>query len=170
MIDVLFRTKKPAWMFHDGAMRDGGQASVRTEWKYFMNHFKVLHNYPPYPRRMPNSRVSLNMNQAFLPAAKRHGHVELFCCCSSCSWQDVWLKRGNLCFLDHALHFELRSVVCNGAEENQTHCCDPYGLRVQEQPLFLVCSSIMYYFQSYRSSPIEVKIVMLEQIKNIGCS
>ena len=77
MIDVLFRTKKPAWMFHDGAMRDGGQASVRTEWKYFMNHFKVHHNYPPYPRRMPNSRVSLNMNQAFLPAAKRHGHAEV---------------------------------------------------------------------------------------------
>jgi len=44
MIDVLFRTKKPAWMFHDGAMRDGGQASVRTEWKYFMNHFKAAEN------------------------------------------------------------------------------------------------------------------------------
>ena len=33
--------------------------------------------------------------------------------------------------------------MCNGAEENQAHCCDPYGLRVQEQPLFLVFSSII---------------------------
>ena len=41
-----------------------------------------------------------------------------------------------------ALHLELRSVTCNGAEENQAHRCDPYDLRVQEQPLFLVCSSI----------------------------
>ena len=24
--------------------------------------------------------------------------------------------------------------MCNGAEENQAHCCNPYGLRVQEQP------------------------------------
>ena len=31
--------------------------------------------------------------------------------------------------------------MCNGAEEKQAHSCDPYGLRVQEQPLFLVCSS-----------------------------
>ena len=35
--------------------------------------------------------------------------------------------------------------MCNGAEENQAHCCDPYGLRVQEQPLFLVCSSITIF-------------------------
>ena len=41
-----------------------------------------------------------------------------------------------------ALHLELRSVTCNGAEENHAHRCDPYDLRVQEQPLFLVCSSI----------------------------
>ena len=40
------------------------------------------------------------------------------------------------------LHLELRFVTCNGAEENQAHRCDPYDLRVQEQPLFLVCSSI----------------------------
>ena len=40
------------------------------------------------------------------------------------------------------LHLELRSVTCNGTEENQAHRCDPYDLRVQEQPLFLVCSSI----------------------------
>ena len=40
------------------------------------------------------------------------------------------------------LHLESRSVMCNGAEEKQAHSCDPYGLRVQEQPLFLVCSSI----------------------------
>ena len=46
----------------------------------------------------------------------------------------------NLCLA--ALHLELRSVTCNGAEENQAHRCDPYDLRVQEQPLFLVCSSI----------------------------
>ena len=40
------------------------------------------------------------------------------------------------------LHLELWSIMCNGADENQAYCCDPYGLRVQEQPLFLVCSSI----------------------------
>ena len=44
--------------------------------------------------------------------------------------------------LPQALHLELRFVTCNGAEENQAHRCDPYDLRVQEQPLFLVCSSI----------------------------
>ena len=27
-------------------------------------------------------------------------------------------------------------MICNGAEENQAHHCDNYGLRVQEQPLF----------------------------------
>ena len=42
----------------------------------------------------------------------------------------------------NTLHLELRSVACNGAEENQAHRCDPYDLRVQEHPLFLVCSSI----------------------------
>ena len=41
-----------------------------------------------------------------------------------------------------SLHLELRYVTCNGAEENQAHRCDPYDLRVQEQPLFLVYSSI----------------------------
>ena len=35
--------------------------------------------------------------------------------------------------------------MCNSAEENQAHCCDPYGLRVQEQPYFLVCSSITIF-------------------------
>ena len=35
------------------------------------------------------------------------------------------------------LHLEIRSVMCIGAEENYAHRCDPYGLRVQEQPLFL---------------------------------
>ena len=44
-----------------------------------------------------------------------------------------------------SLHLEWRSVMCNGAEENQAHRCDPYGLRVQEQPLFLVCSSITIF-------------------------
>ena len=34
--------------------------------------------------------------------------------------------------------------MCNGAEEKQAHRCDPYGLRVQEQPLFLVCSRIFF--------------------------
>ena len=40
-------------------------------------------------------------------------------------------------------HFtlEIGFVMCVGAKENQAHRCDPYGLRVQEQPLFLVCSS-----------------------------
>ena len=46
----------------------------------------------------------------------------------------------NACLL--TLHLELRSVTCNGAEENKAHRCDPYDVRVQEQPLFLVCSSI----------------------------
>ena len=44
-----------------------------------------------------------------------------------------------------ALHLELRFVTCNGAEENQAHRCDPYGLQVQEQPLFLVFSSITIF-------------------------
>ena len=33
-----------------------------------------------------------------------------------------------------------------GADENQAHRrCDPYGVRDQEQPLFLVCSSIIIF-------------------------
>ena len=44
-----------------------------------------------------------------------------------------------------ALHLEIGFVMCVGAEENQAHHCDPYGLRVQEQPLFLVCSSITIF-------------------------
>ena len=43
------------------------------------------------------------------------------------------------------LHLEMWSIMCNGADENQAHRCDPYGLRVQEQPLFLVCSSITIF-------------------------
>ena len=58
--------------------------------------------------------------------------------------------------------------MCVGAEENQAHRCDFYGLRVQEQPLFLVSFSTVFF--SYGSSPIEVKILMLEQTKNKGCS
>ena len=54
-------------------------------------------------------------------------------------------------FACRALHLELRSVMCNGAEENQAHRCDPYGLRVQEQPLFLVCSSITIFTSIHRS-------------------
>ena len=49
--------------------------------------------------------------------------------------------------------------MCNGAEENQAYCCNPYGLRVQEQPLFLVYSSINII------TSMGVKIVMLEQTK-----
>ena len=48
--------------------------------------------------------------------------------------------------------------MCNGAEENQAHCCDPYGLRVQEQPLFLVCSRIVFlllWIKSHRSKNID---------------
>ena len=44
--------------------------------------------------------------------------------------------------------------MCNGAEEKQAYPCDPYGLRVQEQPLFLVCSSIVFlllWIKSHRS-------------------
>ena len=38
----------------------------------------------------------------FLPAAKRHGHAELFrSCCCCCAWHDVWLKTGNFCFFVH---------------------------------------------------------------------
>ena len=37
--------------------------------------------------------------------------------------------------LSVTLPLEMRSVMCVGAEENQAHRCDPYGLRVQEQPL-----------------------------------
>ena len=58
--------------------------------------------------------------------------------------------------------------MCNGAEEKQAHRCDPYGLRAQEQTLFLVCSRFVFY--SYGLSPIEVKLLMLEQTKNKGCS
>ena len=43
------------------------------------------------------------------------------------------------------------SIMCNGADENQAHRCDPYGLRVQEQPLFLVCSSITIFTSIHRS-------------------
>ena len=57
----------------------------------------------------------------------------------------------SLVLLDITLHLELRSVMCNGAEENQAHRCDPYGLRVQEQPLFLVCSSITIFTSIHRS-------------------
>ena len=47
-----------------------------------------------------------------------------------------------------------RFVTCNGAEENQAHRCDHYDLRVQEQPLFLVCSRIVFlllWIKSHRS-------------------
>ena len=69
------------------------------------------------------------------------------------------------------LHLEIEFVVCFGAEENQAHCCDPYGLRVQDSGTTFIFGLLQhYYFHSYRSSPIEVKIVMLEQTKNKGCS
>ena len=48
--------------------------------------------------------------------------------------------------------------MCNCAEEKQTHRCDPYGLRVQEQPLFLVCSRIVFlllWIKSHRSKNID---------------
>ena len=47
--------------------------------------------------------------------------------------------------------------MCNGAEEKQADRCDPYGLRVQEQPLFLVCSRIgflLLWIKSHRSKNI----------------
>ena len=50
-----------------------------------------------------------------------------------------------------SLHLDLGFVMCGGAEENQVHRCDPYGLRVQEQPLFLVCSSITIFTPMDRS-------------------
>ena len=59
--------------------------------------------------------------------------------------------------MTRTLHLELRSVMCIGAEENKAHCCDPYGLRVQELPLFLVCSRIVFlllWIKSHRSKNI----------------
>ena len=56
------------------------------------------------------------------------------------------------------LHLESRSVMCIGAEEKQAHRCDPYDLRVQEQPLFLVCSSTVFlllWIKSHRSTNID---------------
>ena len=54
-------------------------------------------------------------------------------------------------FLILSLHLEMWSIMCNGADENQAHRCDPYVLRVQEQPLFLVCSSITIFTPMDRS-------------------
>ena len=57
-----------------------------------------------------------------------------------------------------ALHLESRPVMCNGAEEKQANRCDPHGLRVHEQPLFLVCSSIVFlllWIKSHRSKIID---------------
>ena len=34
--------------------------------------------------------------------------------------------------------------MCNGAEENQAHCCNPYGPRVQEQPLFWAAPASLF--------------------------
>ena len=51
----------------------------------------------------------------------------------------------------YTLHLESRSVMCHGAKEKQAHRCDPYGLRVQEQPLFLVCSRIAFLLLSIKS-------------------
>ena len=68
-----------------------------------------------------------------------------------------WEQLQNHCEGSWALHLELRFVTCNGAEENQAHRCDPYDLRVQEQPLFLVCSRIVFlllWIKSHRSKNI----------------
>ena len=49
---------------------------------------------------------------------------------------------------------KLRLSTCNGAEENQVHCCDSNGPRVQKQPLFLVCYIIAIFTlwpESHRS-------------------
>ena len=43
------------------------------------------------------------------------------------------------------LILEMMSIMCNGAEGSQADGCDPYGPRVQEQPLFLVCSIITIF-------------------------
>ena len=59
------------------------------------------------------------------------------------SWASGRVPKGLSCVA--ALHLEMWSIMCNGADENQAHHCDPYGLRVQEQPLFLVCSSITIF-------------------------
>ena len=40
----------------------------------------------------------------------------------------------NLKNVTMTLLLEIRSAMCVGAEENQAYHCDPYGLRVQEQP------------------------------------
>jgi len=40
LIAVLFKTKKRAWMIHDGLRRDGGEEHVRKEFGHLMEHFK----------------------------------------------------------------------------------------------------------------------------------
>ena len=58
-------------------------------------------------------------------------------------WDDFMYWKQPIC--TDTLHLEIGFVMRIGAEENQAHRCDPYGLRVQEQPLFLVCSSITIF-------------------------
>ena len=50
-----------------------------------------------------------------------------------------------MCQVSTTLHLEMWLIMCNGADGKQAHRCDPYGLRDQEQPLFLVCSSITIF-------------------------
>ena len=42
IVDILYKTKKRAWMVYDSMRRwDGGESRVRQEWSYFIKHFKV---------------------------------------------------------------------------------------------------------------------------------
>ena len=46
------------------------------------------------------------------------------------------------------IQLEMWAIMCNGADENQVHRCDPYGLRVQEQPNFLSApASLLFSLQ-----------------------
>ena len=77
-------------------------------------NFKDLLNSEPFTRKDivvlqdPQDTSKNNLNSFhhlknnfkvrihFLPAAKRHGHAELFRSCCCCAWQDVWLKKREL--------------------------------------------------------------------------
>ena len=48
--------------------------------------------------------------------------------------------------------------MCNGAEEKQAHRCDPYGLRVLEQPLFF--DLLQHHTSGYTESSL---VVMTEK-------
>ena len=101
---------------------------------------KLLHKGPFFKREVLSAIFTIGQNVYRLILNLCHSHC----------------NAGFLLF-SSTLHLELRSVTCNGAEEDQAHRCDPYGLRVQEQPLFLVYSRIVFlllWIKSHRSKNI----------------